>query len=641
MFNITHMSMLRQLWLAIMVSMLLALGGTLLASLLSSREYLSSQLSIKNTDNATALALALSQQSPEPVMAQLLVASLADSGHYELVRITDPQGAVIAQREDPMKDLDAPVWFVTLLPIHAAPGVAQISSGWKQFGQVTLLSHSRFAYEALWQSAQHMVAAVAVAGALGLLLATLILRRLEEQLRVVTAQAQSIAERRFAPVPLPQVPELHSIASAMNLMVNKLKITFDEQGQMLEAIRHKANTDGSTGLANRAFFLGQLSASVSAADATGGTLVIGRLVDLQLINARLGRANTDGLIAAFAAVFQQEAATWRNALAGRLSGADFALLLPGQQLELDQFERLYQKLLASVSPALPGLTCTWLAGANFEPGATASSLLAQLDEVLASLEAKHHNGWQWLALPAQHARPVSQQQWADALNHALNKGRVKLQDFAVRDSQGHLIHREAMLRLQLSPDGPWEAAGQFWPMVERLHLTAGFDLAAVRLGLKHLQDHPELPGLAINLSGHSIAEPGFSGALVFTLQQHAQAHRLWLEVNEDTAFADFAAMLSLSRKLKPMGCKLGIEHFGKSFHEIGRLQQLALDYLKVDRGFVRDIHLNPGNQHFLKGLLWIAHSMGVQVLAEGVKEPEELAVLNEMGFDGVTGSFIQ
>ena len=112
-------------------------------------------------------------------------------------------------------------------------------------------------------------------------------------------------------------------------------------------------------------------------------------------------------------------------------------------------------------------------------------------------------------------------------------------------------------------------------------------------------------------------------------------------MNEDTAFADFAAMLSLSRKLKPMGCKLGIEHFGKSFHEIGRLQQLALDYLKVDRGFVRDIHLNPGNQHFLKGLLWIAHSMGVQVLAEGVKEPEELAVLNEMGLDGVTGSFIQ
>ncbi|MBV5276377.1 hypothetical protein JZU56_00585, partial [bacterium] len=55
------MSMYRQLWLAMIVSMLLALGGSLLASMLSARGYLESQLSIKNTDNASALALSLSQ----------------------------------------------------------------------------------------------------------------------------------------------------------------------------------------------------------------------------------------------------------------------------------------------------------------------------------------------------------------------------------------------------------------------------------------------------------------------------------------------------------------------------------------------------------------------------------------------------
>jgi len=641
MFALYRMSMQRQLWLAIVVSMLLALGGTLWASLLSARSYVSSQLIIKNTDNANALALALSQQSPEPVMAQLLVTSLFDSGHYELVRITDPQGAVIAQREDTQKALDAPTWFAHMLPLQVSPGVAQISRGWQQFGQVTLVSHSRFAYGALWLSAQHMVLAVVVAGVLGVLLATLILRRLQQQLAKVTQQAQQIAQRRFEPMPLPHVPELHDISSAMNLMVDKLKTTFDEQGEMLKTIRQEANTDGSTGLANRANFLGQLSAAVSAPDALGGTLVIARLVNLQGINARLGRTDTDALIAAFAQVMQDEAQSWRHGLAGRLSGADFALLVPGQQIDIDLFEQLYQKLLSAVSPSLPGMTSTWLVGAGFEPGTTQASLLAQLDEVLASLEIKHQNGWQWLALPAQYSRPLSQQQWAERLNQALNQGRVKLEDFAVCNSQGELLHREAVLRVQLLEQGPWEAAGKFWPLVERLHLTAGFDLAGVRLGLKQLTDQPDLPGLAVNLSGHSIAQAGFSGALVFLLQQHAQAHRLWLEVNEDTAFADFDALLALSRRLKPLGCKLGIEHFGKSFHEIGRLQQLALDYLKVDQSFVHDIHDNPGNQHFLKGLLWIAHSMGVQVLAEGVRSPDELRVLNDLGMDGATGVLIK
>jgi hypothetical protein len=59
------MSMYRQLWLAIIVSMLLALVGSLLASLLSARSYLEQQLSMKNADNAAALALSLSQQNPD------------------------------------------------------------------------------------------------------------------------------------------------------------------------------------------------------------------------------------------------------------------------------------------------------------------------------------------------------------------------------------------------------------------------------------------------------------------------------------------------------------------------------------------------------------------------------------------------
>ncbi len=151
------MSMYRQLWLAIIASMLLALGGGLLASLWSASEFIvESQLSIKNTDNATALALSLSQSHPDPVTVDLVVASLFDSGHYELIQVVDPTGKTMAVRESDETELDAPAWFAHLLPIHAAPGKAQITNGWKQFGSVTLVSHSRFAYGALWKSAYEM-----------------------------------------------------------------------------------------------------------------------------------------------------------------------------------------------------------------------------------------------------------------------------------------------------------------------------------------------------------------------------------------------------------------------------------------------------------------------------------------------------
>jgi hypothetical protein len=131
--------MYRQLWLAVVASMLLALFGGLLASLLTARGYLESQLSIKNTDNATALALSLSQSNPDAVSVDLVVASLFDGGHYERIQIVDPSGKLISERLSNANELDAPTWFVKLLPIQARAGQAQISNGWKQFGSVNVV----------------------------------------------------------------------------------------------------------------------------------------------------------------------------------------------------------------------------------------------------------------------------------------------------------------------------------------------------------------------------------------------------------------------------------------------------------------------------------------------------------------------
>jgi len=139
------MSIYRQLWLAAIASMALALGGALLASMLGARDYLGSQLTLKNHDNAVALALMLGVEKPDPVKTDLLVASLFDSGHYEEIRILDPQGTTLSERASVPAALQAPRWFVDLLPIAAESGQASITSGWVELGSVRLRSDSRFA----------------------------------------------------------------------------------------------------------------------------------------------------------------------------------------------------------------------------------------------------------------------------------------------------------------------------------------------------------------------------------------------------------------------------------------------------------------------------------------------------------------
>ena len=615
----------------------MALAGSLLVSMLSARAYLESQLSIKNTDNATALALSLSQSNPDAVTVELVVVSLFDGGHYELVRVTSPQGQIISERIGSDTNLGAPAWFAQLLPIRAQAGQAQISSGWKQFGTVTLISQSRFAYAALWKSAKEMVLALTLAGLAGGYMATLVLRRLRRPLNAVIDQAQAIMERRFITMQEPAVPELKKLARAMNTTVARLKTMFDDEAKRLDGVRREANCDTLTGLANRSHFMERLRDTVQAEHSVGGAVFIARVANLATVNQSLGRKDTDDLLRAFGRGFLSIAQRHPDALAARLNGADFAMLVPALNAPQAVAEELFAVLINEAQPYLPNLPSTWLGCGSFPPGVDVEAILALVDMALATVEADGTSGLKVVNLHLGEDAPKSTEEWAKLIHRALSKKWVRLVSFPVMSLDGNLVHRECPLRLMFDERGEWQPAGKFLPVAERLKLTPQLDLAAVALGLDELEAKPQLTGLAINLSASSIQLPEFRADLKRLLKRRTGTHRLWLEVAESGALSHFDAFKALCIDLRGVGCKLGLEHFGRQFSEVGRLHDLGLDYIKVDGSFVRGLDGNIGNQTFLKGLSTIAHSIGLKVIAEGVTNEADLRALGLVGFDGATG----
>jgi len=633
------MSLSRQLWAAILVSMLLALCGSLVASLHAARNYLSEQLSQKNTDNATSLALSLSQGELDDVRVELAVAAIFDSGHYQLIRVTSPVGAPIVERAATGRPLGAPAWFVRLLPIAAPPGTAQVSQGWKQYGTVTLVSESRFAYETLWKSAAQVSGALLVAGLIAGYLGSLILRRLIPPLNAVVEQATGITQRRFATIPVPKVAELAHLANAMNTLVGRLKSMFELEAARLEEVRREANYDPVTHLPNRSYFLGRLAQSVSE-EGSGGVLVLARLANLAAINHDLGRAATDELLRSVAAQAEASAAVHPDAIAGRLGGADFALLWPGRRDAAQAVDALLQALL-QVAPRynLDPQHFAHAGALEVRPGMQVSEALARVDAALAEAEARGPSG----ASTADdndgaRAVPMSAEQWGAILRLAINRKWVRLQPFPVLDMRGAEVHLECPLRLQFSEGGDWQPAGRFLPVAERLGLTADLDLLAVELALVMMKTAQAAGEVAINLSPQSVADAKFRAGLLALVSRHRmEAKRLWLDVSEGGALLHLDELGVLCRDLAAFGCKIGIEHFGREFGQIGRLHHLGLAYLKVDSSFVQGIEVQEGNQAFLRGLRSIASAIGLKLYAEGVKTPAEIEQLAALGFDGVTG----
>lgn len=637
------MSMYRQLWLSILASMLVALGASLLVSLLNARSYVEAQLAMKNQDNATTLALALSQDAADHLVP--VVTALFDTGHYELIQVVDPNGRHLVERVAREADAGAPGWFVRLLPIRSLPGRAEIASGWERVGTLTVMSRSRFAYRSLWETALTLSAVMFAAGLLGGLLASLVLRRITRPMRAVIEQARAINAHRFISIPTPNVPEVRELAAAMNDTVARLRVDFDEDARRYEALRQQANFDPLTGLANRAYFLASLEAALDSDESTYGALAVIRLRMLGKINRNQGREVADELLRRVGQAIAELSASCNGTFAGRLNGGDFALLLGAGCDPAPKLNELLQSLPNVVVPLAGDYSTTYIGYSLFARSDDPARLLARIDAALAAADAGGTSVVRQAVDEdaADLAGPFGAEQWRAHLRRAIaDPSTLSLAHYPLRLRDDTRPQRECPLRLRLEGDPSWLPAARFLPLADRMGLAHELDMAAVRLAVAELYVDDTLGGLWLNLSAKSIADPEFRRRLCRLLREHpASRGRLYLEIPEAGGLSRLNALRELGRELKPLGCHLGLEHYGHHFNRIGLLYELGLDFLKVDASFIQGIDGNPGNQAFLAGLCEIAHRIGMRVVGEGVERQEEMDKLDELGFDGASGVLVR
>ena len=265
------MSLLRQLRLTVILVTLASFTGSFAISLLSARSYLEQQLHRKNIDSANSLAHSISQLSKDTVTIGLQIGALFDSGQYEAISITSPDGRVIAERIRDRKDSTVPEWFIDLFPVSAEAGIAQISDGWMHFGVIKVAANAQFAYQALWDQTETLLIWFLAAGIFCGLIGILILQRIKKPLAAMVEQAEAITERRFLTISDSRIPELRTIAHATNDMIRRLHNRAIEEASRMEGLRKLINYDPVTGLANRAHFMNRFLEILDGKEGEGAT----------------------------------------------------------------------------------------------------------------------------------------------------------------------------------------------------------------------------------------------------------------------------------------------------------------------------------------------------------------------------------
>lgn len=633
------MSLIKQLWIGIITMLLLVLGGNFVISTITAKTYLQEQLRLKNIDNANSLALSISQMpDKDAITLELLITAQFDAGHYEYIIFQDANKNPIVARNFENPDIDTvPDWFTRYIKFDVAPGIAQVQDGWQQSGTLVVKSHSRYALEALWKNTRDLFDWFLFATVLSGLIGSLTLKYISRPLDVVVDQAEAIGERRFIVSQEPKTREFQRLVRAMNALSNSVKHMLEKEARQLELLRRDSQTDRLTGLINRSHFFNLLEVQLTRDDAEKrGILALARVLMLQELNQQLGHNQVDQLLRSIASVFEDLEQKFPGSHAARLNGSDFCLLIPTETpidiISMDISQALNFHLIAGGfnSVAMPLALC------NFNSGEKSGQVMQKLDGALAQAELKGNRA----VVVHDEQRDYGQHnlgEWRSSIEAALAAEEIRLASFPVKSTEGKLLHQETAVRLRL--DGDYQSAGYFIPWAVRLGIMAEIDIAVITLVLKHMKSLPQ--EFAVNISALSLCNAQFREQAILLLAQNPEeTKRLWLEFPEICVLRHLEELRAFIIRLRALGCKVGLEHVGLEFTQFSKLQDMGLHYLKLDAAITRAINTNPSSQIFVQSLCTLAHSLGIQIIAEGVSNDEEQVVLLKAGMDGLTGTHI-
>ncbi|HKT72343.1 MAG TPA: EAL domain-containing protein [Steroidobacteraceae bacterium] len=202
---------------------------------------------------------------------------------------------------------------------------------------------------------------------------------------------------------------------------------------------------------------------------------------------------------------------------------------------------------------------------------------------------------------------------------------------------------EALVRWthpQLGPVGP----GEFVPLAERTgasrRLTSWVLRAAIRQMGEWRRENLEVE-VAVNLSAPDILDPDLGDEILETLRAYrVEPTALLLEITESAVMRDPQLAARNMQLLRIAGVRFAIDDFGTGHSSLSQLSRLPVDELKIDRSFITNVRAGSDEETIVTSTIELGHSMGLNVVAEGVEEPEAWNLLRRLGCDFAQGYLI-
>ncbi len=437
---------------------------------------------------------------------------------------------------------------------------------------------------------------------------------------------------------------------------------FDEAGQLIgfqgidrditerraaeEHIEYLAHHDALTGLPNRVLLRDRFEHALAMAERSHNRVAL-LFLDLdkfKRVNDTLGHAAGDQLL--LEVVARLGHCTRETDTISRQGGDEFILLL-NEIPDPEAVERIAGEILARIAEPTEirghvlSTSCSIGIAMYPEDGEDFDSLLQKADVAMYNAKDAGRNTWRFFndQMNRQAREHLLLQ---NRLHQALQLSELRL-DYQpqLEIGTGRVAGVEALLRWHNATLGDVEPA-RFIPVAEDCGLIVPIGAWVLREACRQAQGWrsagwPELI-MSVNLSALQFRRASLVDTVAEALGESGlPPHLLELELTESILLQDVEHNLEMVRGLKALGVRLSIDDFGTGYSSLSYLKRFAVDRLKIDRSFVRDIGSDPDNAAIVRAVIQLARSLRLGIIAEGVESAEQLAFLSQEGCQEVQG----
>lgn len=417
-----------------------------------------------------------------------------------------------------------------------------------------------------------------------------------------------------------------------------------------QELRYLANYDTLTGLPNRALLSERLGRAIVRARRQE-TRVAVLFLDLDRfkdINDSLGHAAGDRLLKAAATRLQ--ATVGASDTVARLGGDEFTVVLEDVE-SLAAVERMAREIITAFSMPLElddrhDVNITPSLGISLYPdhALVPTDLLKFADTAMYQAKSEGRNTFQ-IYNETMDAESRRRAQVLSALRKALDRGELRLV-FQPRMalSDGRITGVEALLRWHCPELGDIPPT-TFIPLAEESGLILQIGVWVLQEAcqtLRRWRNHGLTEvSMAVNVSVLQLLRGNLPEQLQEILEQTGvPANRIELEVTETMVMQNAEQTTAVLNELRSLGVTLAIDDFGTGYSSLVYLKRLPIDTLKIDKEFIGDLIRDPDDEAITATVITMGHSLGLNVIAEGVETEDQLNYLRDQGCDEIQGFWL-